>query len=68
MLAACGFAAAGALGALTAKDWTDAILSAVSGDLVRDIRFDIVATSVSGEINVQNNCLYRVHINANIGR
>ena len=59
LLAICGFGAAGVLGAITARDWTEDFVdpleqnipdpnlrNAISSDLV-DIRNDLAATAVS---------------------
>jgi hypothetical protein len=47
VFAILGYAAAGVLGVFTVKDWTSDILKAIDMGLVRNIRKDLAATTVS---------------------
>ena len=47
LFAVIGYGAAGVLGAFTVKKWSDDILKAIDTDLVKDIRTDLAATTVS---------------------
>ena len=42
-----GYLAAGVLGVFTVKDWSNVILKAIDMSLIRDIRKDLIATTVS---------------------
>ena len=48
LFAICGYGIAGALGSITAKNWSNQILSTITdSDIVRHIRINIAATAVS---------------------
>ena len=48
LFAIAAYGVAGALGAITSKDWSDQILTSITdSDIVKQIRIDIAATSVS---------------------
>ena len=50
VLAIFGYGVAGVLGVFTVKEWSDDIVKTIGTDLVRDIRTDIAATTVSFEV------------------
>ena len=47
IFAILGYGAAGVLGVFTVKDWSNDILKTIDTGLVRDIRKDLAATTVS---------------------
>ena len=49
LFAILGYGAAGVLGVFTVKEWSNDILKAIDIDLVRNIRTDLAATTVSDE-------------------
>ena len=49
LFAILGYGAAGVLGVFTVKEWSSDVLKAVDLNLVRDIRRDLAATTVSNE-------------------
>ena len=53
-LAVCGYGAAGALGALTAKDWSEDIVKSIDDDIIKEIRTEITATSVSHDVTLHH--------------
>ena len=47
LFAILGYGAAGILGAFTVKEWSDSVLKTIDVALVKDIRKDLAATTVS---------------------